>query len=64
MVAVVLSVQLAQRIDRVEGVGLVEILILCDGDPLVELIEFGVVKVLRFCAAVGIYSVSGGWLSE
>ena len=64
MAAFGLSVQVAQRIDRIECVGLVKILTPGDGDPLVELIEFGVVKVLRFCAAVGIYSVSGGWLSE
>jgi hypothetical protein len=41
----------------------VEIFTLCDGDPLVELIEFGVVKVLSFRDAVGDYSASCGWLS-
>ena len=59
-----LSVELAQRIDRIECVGLVKILTPGDGDPLVELIEFGVVKVLCFCDAIGIHSVSCGWLSE
>ena len=43
-----LSVELAQRVDRVEGVSLIEILAPGDSDPFVKLVDFCVVKVLSF----------------
>jgi len=60
----VLPVQLAQRINHIDCIGLVEVFMLCDSDPLVELIEIGVVKVLTFGGAVGSCVVCSGWLSN
>lgn len=59
-----LSVELAQRIDHIEDIGLVEVFLFCNGDPRVEFVDCRVFKVLSFRDAVGIYSVSCGRLSE
>ena len=56
-----LSVELTQRIDSVERLGLVKILAPGDADPFVKLAGFCVVKVLSVCCVDGI---SGLWLSE
>ena len=48
LLAIGLSVQLVEGIDQIDGVSFVEVFALGDADPLIQLVQIGVVELVSF----------------
>ena len=64
LVTIGLPIQVAHGVDHIDRVDFVEIFALGDADPLVQLVQIRVVKILSFGCAAGSGFACGVWLSE